>query len=412
MVVTVVAVVVALLAGTGLWYFGFRETKSAGGQDSPQAAVSALVTSLGQKDPIGVADQLDPAEASLFGDLNGEFLSELKRLEILSPSANAGSLTGSEITITGLTFGSDPDQINDHLTVVTVTGGTVVVTTDPSELPLTDKIKAAAGTALAKVEPKSETYHIADLVAKTGKPIRIATVEHDGRWYPSLFYTAADYWAQSAKVGNPTKADYIAPAGGSSPADAMTKLMTAATSANYAGVIALLPPQEMAVMHDYGKLITGKIPATTTSRLGAATVSGATWNVSDVTGGKLVSLKTLTLNAVGQKVTVAHDAGSGVVTITVAGRAGITLDKNSIADFVSKTMSSSDLSGSASAMDPELVKIIGQEFEQLINVGVVMTEDNGQWYVSPVRSYAQMFVGLLKGLEPADVDYLLSLAEK
>lgn len=411
MVVTVVAVVVALLAGTGLWYFGFRETKSAGGQDSPQAAVSAILTSLSQKDPVGVADQLDPAEASLFADLNGEFLTELKRLEILSPSASAGSLTGSKVTVTGLTFGSDPDQINDHVTVVKVTGGTVVVATDPSELPLTDKIKTAAGTALAKVEPKSQTYSIADLVAKSGKPIRIATVEHDGKWYPSLFYTAADYWAQSAKVGNPSKADFIAPAGGSSPEDAMTKLLTAATTGNYDGVIALLPPQEMAVMHDYGKLITGQLPSTSKVGLGDVAISNASWNVSDVAGGKLVSLKTLTVTAGGQKVTVAHDAGAGSLTVTVAGQPGITLDKNSIADFVSKSMNSSG-SGSGSAMDPQLVKIIGQEFEQLTNVGVVMTEDGGQWYASPMRSYAEIFVGLLKGLQPADVDYLLALARK
>ena len=417
MVVTVVAVVVALLAGTGLWYFGIRDTKSAGGQASPQAAVSAMLTSLSQRDPVGVADQLDPAEASLFADLNGEFLAELKRLQVLSPSASATSLTGTKVSVTGLTFGSDPDQINTHVTVVKLTGGTVVVATDPSALPLTDKIKSAAGTALTKVEPKSQTFNIADEVAKTGKPIRIATVEHDGRWYPSLFYTAADYWAQSTKAGNPTAADYIAPAGGSSPEDAMTKLVTAATGGDYAGVIALLPPQEMAVLHDYGKLITARIPASAKAKLPSAAISDATWNVSDVADGKLVSLRTLTVTVAGQQVTVAHDAGAGSLTVTMSGRPGITLDKNSIAGFVSQAMESSGGlvgtgSGSVPALDPQLVKIVGQEFQQLTDVGVVMTQDNGQWYASPMRSYGQIFVGLLNGLQPADVDYLLSLAKK
>jgi len=63
-------------------------------------------------------------------------------------------------------------------------------------------------------------------------------------------------------------------------------------------------------------------------------------------------------------------------------------------------------------MDPALAKILGQEFQQLTNAGVVMTQDNGQWYPSPIRSYGEILVGLLKGLEPADVDYLLSLANK
>ena len=44
-------------------------------------------------------------------------------------------------------------------------------------------------------------------------------------------------------------------------------------------------------MHDYGKLIVDKIPAADTSALSKVKVSNATWNVSDVAGGKKVSLK-------------------------------------------------------------------------------------------------------------------------
>ena len=228
LMITVIAVVVAIVAGGSIYWFGIRDTKTAGGQASPQNAANAMLVSLSQKDPIGVADQLDPAEASLFSDLNGEFLTELKRLEILQPSASATSLTGSKITVTGLTYGAT-DQISDHEQVVTLTGGTVTVTSDPSQLPITDKIKNVAGTALAAA-PETKTYKIADEVKKLGHPIRIATVNRDGKWYPSLFYTAADYWAQSEKIGNPTTADYIAPAGGSSPEDAMNQLLSAATS--------------------------------------------------------------------------------------------------------------------------------------------------------------------------------------
>ncbi len=69
-------------------------------------------------------------------------------------------------------------------------------------------------------------------------------------------------------------------------------------------------------------------------------------------------------------------------------------------------------SSSSSPMDPQLQKIIGQEFQQVIGIGAVMTQDGGKWYLSPVRSYAEIFVKLLKGLEPANVDYLISLAKK
>lgn len=58
------------------------------------------------------------------------------------------------------------------------------------------------------------------------------------------------------------------------------------------------------------------------------------------------------------------------------------------------------------------MKIIGQEFQQLIGIGVVMTQEGGQWYASPVRSYAEVFVSLLKGLQPGDIDYFIALAKK
>jgi hypothetical protein len=35
---------------------------------------------------------------------------------------------------------------------------------------------------------------------------------------------------------------------------------------------------------------------------------------------------------------------------------------------------------------------------------------DGKWYVSPVRSFGDVFTSLLKGLEPGDIDYLISLA--
>jgi len=408
-VITVIAVVVALLAGGGIYLLSNRDAKTAGGQGSPQAAVNAMLLSLAQKDPVGVADQLDPAEASLFSDLNSELLAELKRLQVLSPSASANTLTGSKISATGLTYGSDPDQINDHVTVVKLTGGTVTVTTDITNLPLTDKVKSAAGDSLNRLKKQTKVYNIADQARKLGHPIRIAAVNRSGKWYPSLFYTAADLWAQQAKVANPTAADFIAPTGGTSPEDAMNKLLAASTSGDFNAIIGLLPPQEMGVMHDYGRLLTKQIPSGGRSTMGSAALSDAMWNVADVPGGKLVSLKTLTIKASGKTVTVARDAAANTLSIGVQGEPKVVLDKDSVVGFVNKSVLKSS---STRSLPPQVVAIIGREFQQLIGVGVVMTQDGGKWYASPVRSYAEILVKVLKGLEPGDTDYFLSLAKK
>lgn len=162
-------------------------------------------------------------------------------------------------------------------------------------------------------------------------------------------------------------------------------------------------------MHDYGKLIIGKIPAADTSRLTSTVTPVATWNVSDVAGGKLVSLKTLTVTTSGQTISVVRDAAAGSLTVTVTGQPAVVLNKDTIGSYIDKS-----LGNSSSGMDPQLVKIIGQEFQQLIGIGMVMTQDptDSKWYASPMRSYAEIFVSLLKGLQPGDVDYLIALAKK
>lgn len=403
-IITAIAVVVALLAGGSFLYFGNKETKSAGGQSNPQDAANAMLLSLTKKDPIGVADQLDPAEASLFSDFTGDILTELKRLQVVNANASASDLTGSTITVTGLTYDNNPEQVNDHVSVVKLTGGTVTVVSDPSKLPVTDKIKDAAGDKLTNMQPTSKTVDIADEVRKMGHPIRISTVKRGGKWYPSMFYTAADYWAQDKKVGNPTAADFIPATGGSSPEDTMSKMLDAVSSENVEAAIALLPPDEMGVLHDYGKLLTKDISSD--SKSGEVKFSNAAWDVSDVTGGKKVSLKTLTATVDGKDYALVRDPAAGSLTVTVPGEEPVVLNDSTLDSYISKMGSSS------SPIAPELVKIIKSEFKQVIGLGVVMTETDGKWYASPLRSYTGVFTALLKGLDAGDVDYLISLAKK
>ena len=102
-IITAIAVVVALVAGAGIYFFAIRDTNQVAstGAKSPQESVTALFTTLSNSDPIGLADQLDPVEATLFTDLNTDLITELKRLGVLSEAASADSMTGTTITVSG-----------------------------------------------------------------------------------------------------------------------------------------------------------------------------------------------------------------------------------------------------------------------------------------------------------------------
>jgi len=404
-IVTAIAVVVALLVGAGVWFFAIRDTQSTSGQESPQAAVNALFTSLSNSDPIGLAGQLDPAEASLFTDLNVDVLSELKRLDVLGPSASTTSLTGTSITVSGLTVDPTDETINDNLRVVKLTGGTVTIASNPDQLPLSDKIKSKFADQISQAEPQSQTLNIADAVSSNGGPIRIATVQRGGAWYVSLFYSIADNATHQAGLPNPTAADRIAAIGSPSPEAAVDAFIKKASEGKIKDVIALTAPDEMGVLHDYGTLLVDNIDTSNltsgVSDLGF-TVEKASWTLSDVTGGKKVSLASLTVSAQGQTATITRDPAAGSLTVDLDGQKQ-TLDQSTIEDFIAQAGGSQDL-------DPTMVDIIKREFQQIVGLGIVTVQVDEQWYVSPVRSFSDIFVSLLKGLQPSDVDYLISLA--
>ena len=125
LILTVVAVVVALLAGASVWWFAIRDTATAAaGQPTPQLAVSEMLNSLSDRDMLGVAEQLDPTEAALLKDMSTDVLTELKRLGIIEDSVDLEQFDGVTVTTANLTFDeSGEEQVNDHVTVVKLTGG-------------------------------------------------------------------------------------------------------------------------------------------------------------------------------------------------------------------------------------------------------------------------------------------------
>jgi hypothetical protein len=404
-------VVVALVAAAGVWFFAFRDqnstTTTAEGGDTPQDSVTALFSTLSASDPIGLATQLDPAEAALFTDLNTDIITELKRLEVLSPEASADTMTGTKITVDGLTFAGENEVINDHLEIVKLTGGTITVESNPTDLPLSDKIKDVFGSELDQVQPQSETVNIAEEVANNdGDPFRIATVKRGDEWYVSFFYSIADNATHAAGLPNPTEADAIAAQGSDSPEAAVDKLIDAATTGDLETVIAVTAPDEMGALHDYGRIILEQADAGSLESdmqdLGF-TIDNVTWDVSDVTGGQKVSIKSVELTADGQTLSIERDPAAGSLTVSAPGQPAVTIDDSTIDTYIAQYADTEDL-------DPQAVEIIKREFKQIIGLGLVTVQVGDEWYVSPVRSFGDVFTSLLKGLEPGDIDYLVTLA--
>ena len=118
------------------------------------------------------------------------------------------------------------------------------------------------------------------------------------------------------------------------------------------------------------------------------------WDVTDVTGGKKVSVKSLTIDANGDKYLIQRDPAAGTLSVQAPGQGTVNITKDNIDTWITENTDNTDL-------PQQVMDIIKREFPQVIGLGVVMVQaGDGKWYVSPLRTTSDVMVSLLKGLEP------------
>jgi hypothetical protein len=397
--ITAVVAVVALAAGAVVTVYALKNSNDvAAGAPSPAAAANNLVSALGSGDVIGIMNGLAPAEAKLSKDYLNGTVDELKRLEVLKKDADPNKVSGVEFKAENIKFDeSAAETVNDHLVINKLTEGKITITSDVKKIPLTDKLVEAMGAQDEK--PTTETVDIAEEIKKSnkGEPVRIASIKVDGEWYPSLFYTIADNVLHEEKLKWPSTP--IAPAGAGSASDAAKQIVEAGMAADLTKVIALLPPDELGVLQDLGPVLidqAGRIPAT------GAKLTAFETDSKDVTGGTLLTIKKLGVDVGGEKVEIVR-AGD-CYTVTAQGK-----DQKLCADEITQLIEQQGGKSVPSAA----IDVIGRIGARVLKdgIGVVSTEVDGKWYVSPVRTYAEIGLTLMRGLEPKDIDELLKLAK-
>ncbi|MGH8963705.1 MAG: hypothetical protein ACRDWT_21355 [Jatrophihabitantaceae bacterium] len=397
------AAAVIVLAGGGVaTYVAFSDSSGKGGAGSPKQAVQKLVGDLDNSDFLGLLDDLAPGEKRALADPVRDEIAQLKRLNVLQSTADPNKVSAVHVAATGLTFSAKTIAVNDHVQIVQLTAGKVTVNADATKVPLTKKFLDAAfpNGSIPTGSATNRTIDISQAIRKDGgKPIQIATEKVDGKWYPSLFYTIADYALASAHQGTPSAADRIPNKGASSADDAVRELITALSQQNYERAIELASPDELAVLHDYGQLIVQA--AGSGSHPAPFTIKDIQFTHKDISGGQRLILKSLDVEAGGNHVRVAVANGCFDVTI---GSDSKHMCANDLIDLVTSQLGR--LGG-----QPQLTSAQRQAFTDLIdgvtNVGIDVSQSGGEWYVDAVRSYSDVVGSILSGLQGNDVYALI-----
>jgi hypothetical protein len=401
--------VVALVGGGAITYVALSDSSDSGAA-SPKEAVQKVVTDLENSDFVGVLDDLAPGERDALANPIREDVQQLKDLHVLNDKADPSNVAGITFRAHDLSYAAKPIVVNDHVQIVQLTGGTVDITGDTAKLPFSDQFRSAA-----HVRDKTSTQH---LNIASGGPVRIATVKVDGRWYPSIFYTAAD---SAAGHRLPSRADSIPALGSASAEDAVRDELDALLAGDVRTALAHVSPSELGAVHDYGGMLLDQVPSWSDTNVKITQLDLTTSSLSG--GATRVGLKKLSLRKDGDEITIAIDGSCASVTVKGETQKFCASDAAKLATgflafgetcsgggFQSSDGSSgSSESCSGPKLSPAQKTALSDLFASFTKLGFATTQTDGKWYINPVRSTVDLYGTLLGGLKGNDLFALATL---
>jgi hypothetical protein len=397
----IVIAVLVVAGGTAATVWALNRGTQAG-SPTPQAAIEKLATDVSNGDLLGIQSDVAPAESSALKDITADGTNQMKRLRIESPGYNPQSpavnatagLSGS-----GLTIDDNAAQtINDHLVINKVVGGTITLSPKLDGNMFTQQfLKAAFPGGLPRQHPN--TIDIGAMVRQTGQPVRIAAIKVGGGWYTSVFYTAADYALESARQPWPTSA--LPATGAASPDAAVTQFADALLRADYRTAIQLTDPSEMAVLHDAGPAILDALHKPKPTGVAIAQIR---FTDKPVSGGVDVVVQSATLTKGADSIQLSQSGDCYAVTDKLSGE-----QRKLCSDAFVNGQDTAALKSELDDLPPAVATALQHLTSGILSsgVGLVSSEVNGKWYVSPVRSAGALLVAMVGGLQPADITALI-----
>lgn len=398
LIIGVVVAVVVAAGGVGTW-FAFSHASTTGAA-SPEDAATQLVADISKGDVLGVVNDLPPAEASLVRDTLTTELAQLKRLNIYKQNASPQDAVGAaNIKASDLKFDTSAvEHVNDHLAITKLVSGTITVSSSFRSDAFTDSfLHAAFPHGMASSAGAQFTVDIAHVVSEIGGPIRIATEQVGGRWYPSMFYTIADAALHAAHQDWPTTS--VPAVGATSPDDAVQQFAEDALNGDIKDVIGRTAPDEMAALHDAGQAL---IDAAGPAEPSGIQIVSVTFQDRQVLGGVDAIVQSITLDQDGNRLSIAKSGNCYSIKNTE--------EQQSDQLFCGSDIMKQVLNDPESdVVPPAFERVLADMTQGLMTqgVGVVATESNGQWFVAPGRTLTQLVGDVYSSLSPSDITALL-----
>lgn len=404
----VALVAAAVLVGGG-GYLAINAGSADGGAGTPEGALEGALAALSAEDLIGAAEFVEPTERETMIDAGLEVVEELVRLEVFDETLDLTAVDGIDLEFDDVEV--EVEVVRSGLAHLYVVGGTSTSSIDGSAVPfgplVTDRVD---DEDLAVEESHTEP------LARTDVPI--VAVERDGRWYLSLWYTVAEGARLELGRPLPSTADRLAEIGADTPERAVENFVGALEQLDIATMIGLLDPLEASALYDYGSLFVEDAQDGVDGFLRDVRREGWYWEVtrldlrSETEGSQAtVFVDRLDVSAEGPDVSVEGSFAADRVEFTLESRE-VDLDVLVDGDCLTITVDEGYGAETERLCGDELLEDAGLGslgtgamggVTTVDDIGIVVRDVGGRWYISPIRTGSEM---MLQSIRTLDADML------
>ncbi|MCC6436097.1 MAG: hypothetical protein IT196_13765 [Acidimicrobiales bacterium] len=379
------------LVGGGLFAVTQLGGAAASGASTPDAAVEQFITALNDEDVLGMMNALPRGERDTFVPLAQDSLAELKRIGLLSDGAALDGVSGVDITFSG--YRLSVRDVADTVANVTVSGGTITGGYQLDQLPMGGVLVDTVFGGEVPTEGGSSTEDNTD-------ELTLTTVKDDEGWHVSLWYSVAEAARDQAGLPAPNFGSGVAARGADSPERAVEDLFAAMGELDMRRMIELMPPDEMAALHDYAPLFLDDVETAVDEFRGLYDFEiGVSPTGLGVDGSGDTRLVTMT----GMRADFAVEGSKG--SLTVDGSCVTTEFDGEVQE-----QCTDDQLGMLAQLGIDLPASYTTLLERLAEQpnGIEVKQVDGAWYISPIGTAGN---GMLRFLQALDEDLLRGLID-
>jgi len=401
-----IAGVAAIVAAGTFAVVRINDNSSAGGAATPVDVGHELIDALEHEDLLAVVDLLLPGERETFRDPLLRTLDHLKRLEVLDDSATAESIGGLDIHFSESSVVEHPTNVDDISTIEL--DGTVTASVDGAQVPIGSLL---LDEAFGGERPDMD---VAGQPEPAGSQ-RFAVVQEDGRWYLSLFYSIADAARGDAEI----PAAGLQPVGADTPEGALDALLQSTAKLDLTSMLQVIDPTEAEALLRYAPMFLDDAQQALDGLDLDLAITDTSFTASGDGDRRSLTVDALTVTLTNpdsgdtKSLTYRDGCLSGDLLDLMGGEAKPVCMSDAGDGAIDQQVS--DAIEQMGIGDPELAtKLVNTIRDALADYepsGIAVHEVDGRWYVSPLRTYYELFDDVLAALDAGELRAIIDDAK-